>query len=102
VRQTQPQPHTQPPERFGLCTERLGPLPLINHFFQRIGLEQLLDKHVPTRDRRSAVAHAQALGVLLRSIIVEREPIYRQQETAVGFAHELFGLSAAQMGQLGE
>jgi transposase len=100
VRQTQP--HTQSRERFGLWTERLGPLPLINHFFQRIGLEQLLDKHVPTRDRRSAVAHAQALGVLLRSIIVEREPIYRQQETAVGFAHELFGLSAAQMGQLGD
>jgi transposase len=77
-------------------------LPLVNHFLQRIGLEQLLDQHLPTRDRRSAIAHAQALGVLLRSIIVEREPIYRQQETAVSFAPELFGLSAAQMGQLGD
>jgi transposase len=88
--------------RFSLHSERLGPLPLVNHFLQRIGLEELLDKHVPTRDRRSAVAHARALGVLLRSIIVEREPIYRQQETAVSFAPELFGLSAAQMGQLGD
>jgi transposase len=88
--------------RFSLHSERLGPLPLVNHFLQRIGLEQLLDKHVPTRDQRSAVAHAQALGVLLRSIIVEREPIYRQQETAVSFAAELFGLSAAQMCHLGD
>ena len=88
--------------RFTLHSERLGPLPLINHFLQRIGLEQLLDQHVPTRDRRSAVSHAQALGVLLRSIIVEREPIYRQQQTAVSFAPELFGLSAAQMGHLGD
>ena len=88
--------------RFSLHSERLGPLPLVNHFLQRIGLEQLLDKHVPTRDRRRAVAHAKTLGVLLRSIIVEREPIYRQQETAVSFAAELFGLSAAQMGQLGD
>jgi hypothetical protein len=88
--------------RFTLHSERLGPLPLVGHFLQRIGLEQLLDQHVPTRDRRSAVAHAQALGVLLRSIIVEREPIYRQQQTAVSFAPELFGLSPAQMGQLGE
>jgi len=88
--------------RFSLQSERLGPLPLVNHFLQRIGLEELLDKHVPTRDRRSTVAHAQALGVLLRSIIVEREPIYRQQETAVSFAAELFGLSAAQMWQLGD
>jgi transposase len=80
----------------------LGPLPLINHFVHRIGLEELLDKHVPTRNRRSAVAHAQALGVLLRSIIVEREAIYRQQETAVSFAPELFGLSSLQMAQLGD
>ena len=87
---------------FSLHSERLGPLPLVNHFLQRIGLEDLLDKHVPTRDRRSALTHARALGVLLRSIIVEREPIYRQQETAVSFAPELFGLSAARMGQLGD
>ena len=97
---TQAPPPTQ--ARFSLHSKRLGPLPLVNHFLQRIALEQLLDKYVPTRDRRSTVAHAQALGVLLRSIIVEREPIYRQQESAVSFAAELFGLSAAQMWQLGD
>jgi transposase len=82
---------------FALKTERLGPLPLINHFIERIGLEALLDQHVPTTDRRCTVAHARALGVLLRSIVVEREPIYRQQETVHGFAAELFGLSAEQL-----
>jgi len=90
------------PQRFALRSERLGPLPLINHFLERLGLEALLDQYVPTRDRRSTVAHAQALGVLLRSIVVEREPIYRQQETAVGFAPELFGLARVQMGYLGD
>jgi hypothetical protein len=70
---TQAPPPTK--ARLTLHSERLGPLPLVNHFLQRIGLEELLDQHVPTRDRRSAVAHAKALGVLLRSIIVEREPI---------------------------
>jgi len=88
--------------RFTLQSERLGPLPLINHFIARIGLEALLDRHVPTLDGRSAVAHAKALGVLLRSIIVEREPIYRQHETALGFAPEAFGLSAQQMAHLGD
>ena len=29
--------------RFDLRIERLGPLPLINHFIDRIGLEQLLE-----------------------------------------------------------
>src|ERR1035441_4672265 len=62
--------------RLVLSTERLGPLPLINHFLQRLGLEELLDRYVPT-DVRGAVSHARALGVLLRSIIVEREQIRR-------------------------
>ena len=95
-------PQVHLPQRFALRSERLGPLPLIKHFLQRIGLEALLDQYVLTHDRRRAVTHAQALGVLLRSIIVEREPIYRQQETAVAFAPELFGLAAAPMGQLGD
>ena len=90
------------PIRFGLSSERLGPLPLINHFIQRLRLEALLDRHVPTTDRRCAVPHAKALGVLVRSIIVEREPIYRQQETALGFAPSAFGLSAEEMAHLGD
>jgi hypothetical protein len=35
---------------FTLKTERLVPLPLVNHFVQRMGLAALLDKHVPTTD----------------------------------------------------
>jgi hypothetical protein len=34
------------------------------------------------------------LGVLLRSIIVEREPISRQQETVQAFASGMFGIAA--------
>lgn len=94
------QPRISPSQRFALRTERLGPLPLINHFIDRLGLETLLDKHVATTDRRCAVPHARGLGVLLRSIIVEREPIYRQQEAVQGFAPELYGLAAAQLERL--
>ena len=86
--------------RFTLRSERLGPLPLLNHFLQRIGLADLLERYVPTRDRRCAVSHAAALGVLLRSILIEREPIYRQQETVLGFAPGLFGLDAEEMAHL--
>ena len=79
-------PSSAPEEAgFTLRTERLGPLPLINHFIERIRLHETLLRFVPS-DRRCAITHASALGVLLRSIIVEREPIYRQQETVHGFA----------------
>lgn len=90
----------QPHGPFTLKKERLGPLPIINHVLQRMGLESLLEKHVPTNDARCAVPHARALGALLRSIIVEREPIYRQEETIQGFASGLFGLGAQEMERL--
>lgn len=40
---------------FSLKTERLGPLPLVNHFIERMGLPALLEKYVPTTDPRSRV-----------------------------------------------
>ena len=93
-------PSSAPEEAgFTLRTERLGPLPLINHFIERIGLHETLSRFVPS-DRRCAITHASALGVLLRSIIVEREPIYRQQETVRGFADGMFGISAQEMEHL--
>jgi transposase len=90
------------PSALGILAERLGPLPLINHFLSRMGLLELLEQHVPTTDARNSVSHAQALCVLLRSIIVEREPIYRQQESATGFAPGLFGIDAAQLARLSD
>jgi hypothetical protein len=81
------------PADFSLKTERLGPAPLINHFIERMGFAALLEKHVPTSDKRCRVPHAQALGVLLRSIVVEREPIYRAQEIVHGFVAGLFSVA---------
>src|SRR5215813_8797539 len=66
-----------------------------------MGLDDALARHVPS-DRRCVVPHARALGVLLRSIIVEREPIYRQQETVNGFAAGMFGITAEEMEHLGD
>jgi len=91
---------SQQKARFTLHSERLGPLPLINHFIERMGLEEVLERYVPTTDRRCVVPHALALGVLLRSIVVEREPMYRQGETAHGFVPGLLGLSAQHMQHL--
>jgi transposase len=96
-----PQKLSPPKARFILHSERLGPLPLVNHFIDRIGLASLFDRHVPS-DARCAVPHAQALGVLLRSIIVEREPVYRQQETVHDFASGMFGIASEQMDHLSD
>ncbi len=86
----------------GLHTQRLGPLPLINHFLARLGMEEHLDRWVPTKDRRIRLPYAKGLGVLLRSILVEREPIYRQKETVNTFAKEAFGLDAKTVRHVGD
>ena len=77
---------------FDLRTERLGPLPIINHFTGRLGLVDLLESAVPTEDPRCTLSYASRLGVLLRSIITEREPIYRMGEVVSTYAPEGFAL----------
>jgi transposase len=49
---------------------------------------------VPTTDRRIRLPYAKALGVLLRSLLIEREPMYRQHETVSTFAPGAFALDA--------
>jgi hypothetical protein len=57
---------------------------------------------VPTSDRRVRLPYAKALGVLLRSLLIEREPMYRQHETVSTFAPAAFGLDAALAERVGD
>ncbi len=96
--------HSEVPD-LTVRTERLGPLPPINHVVQRLGLDALLAEAVPTTRSsgpRQHVSHAKALGVLLRSVLVEREPIYRQHETVATFAPAAFGLDAEEAAHLSD
>ena len=84
---------SEPPFELTLLSKRLGPLPLTNHFLERLDIEARLESFVATADGRVRLPYAKALGVLVRSILVEREPVYRQAETVNTFAPEAFGLS---------
>jgi len=83
-----------------LLTQRLGPLPLINHFIHRLGLAPILERCVPVGARPLTISHAAILGLLLRSLLIEREPVYRVQEAAADFAPELLGLDTEQFASL--
>ena len=91
-----------PVSSLGLISRRLGPLPLVNRFLGRLDLDGLLERFVPTRDGRTRISHARCLGVLLRSICVEREPIYREAEVVSAFAPEAFGLEEGDLVHLGD
>jgi transposase len=85
-----------------LRSERLGPLPLINAFLERLQVIERLERFVPSRDARVKLPYATSLGVLLRSLLVEREPIYRQVEVVATFAPSVFGLSEREARHFGD
>jgi len=62
---------------------------------------RILQGHRISSETISA-CHSRALGVLVRSIIVEREPIYRQQQTVQIFASGMFGAATEEMERLGD
>ena len=80
-----------------LRSERLGPLPLVNVFLERLGLEARLERFVPSSGRRVRLPFARSLMVLLRSLLVEREPLYAQAAAIGSFAPTAFGLAPAEL-----
>jgi len=84
-----------PPSAWTLRSERLGPLPLLTAVLERVGIPTALAEALPPSGRE-ALPPARALGVLLRSLVVEREPIYRQHETVERFSAEAFGVTPAE------
>jgi transposase len=84
-----------PPGAWTLREERLGPLPLLTAVLDRAGIPAVLAEALPPSGREK-LPPARALGVLLRSVLVEREPIYRQQETVERFSAAAFGVTAAE------
>lgn len=89
-------------ERFALRAERVGALPIVNHFLARIGVDDALGAFVPGNDRRLRLAPAAALGVVVRNLCVDHEPVYALGEWAAPFAPAVLGLGAGEVGLLND
>jgi Domain of unknown function (DUF4277) len=82
-------PRTGP---FDLSSQRLGALPLINHFIDRVGLPGLLARWLGPPDRRCRLAPASAIRLVVVNLLVGRTPLYGLGEWAAPFAPRLLGL----------
>jgi len=80
---------------FELVGQRLGALPLINHFLNRIRLEEVLTRWLPEPDRRFKLAPAAAIRLLVVNLLVGRAPLYGLGEWAAAYAPSLLGLPDA-------
>jgi len=86
----------QSPDSLSLKSHIVAGLPIVNHFLDKLGIDHLLATVHPTMDMRSKVSDGQALGVLLRNIILrDRKPLYSHYEWAKRILPELLGLGAS-------
>jgi hypothetical protein len=79
------------PPDLKITSERLGALPIINHFLSRLRLPTHLSAYLPTTE--AALPFGKVLSVLLRNLILDRGPIYGTEEWVLPFAPHLLGLA---------
>ena len=67
---------------WSLRSSTLGGLPIVNHFADRLGLDDILHRHLPCTDRRMRLEPAKTIGLLIRNVLAGRTPVYALQEWA--------------------
>ena len=75
-----------------IVTHTIGGLPLINRLLKRMRLEEFLHQHLPCEDKRMKVDTSRVVLVLLKNLLISREPVYGVAEWARNFGPELFDL----------
>jgi transposase len=76
-----------------LTTMTVGCLPILNRLLERMRLEQFFYKHLKPDGARTRLSTPRALLVLVRNLLLSREPIYGIGEWAALHAPDLLGLS---------
>lgn len=70
----------------------VGALPIINSILRRLKLHECLEQALPEEDERVRVPAATGLLVLLKNILLSREPLYAVADWGVLQAPDLLGL----------
>jgi hypothetical protein len=85
-----------------LTTHNVGALPLLNRILKRMKLDEFLQEYLPPEDGRTKVPTARVLLVMVRNLLVSREPFYGVGEWAARQAPDLLGLSPEQVARLND
>jgi len=71
---------------------QVGSLPMPNHFLERLELNQVLRRHLPEDDVRQEIPTERIVLLLVRNVLVSREPMYAVAEWAAQYGPELLDL----------
>jgi transposase len=80
----------------------VGALPILDQFLRRMRLEDFLRSALPPEDRRTKLSPVKALLVLVRNLVISREPIYGMGEWAARHAADALGLAPQERGRLND
>ena len=75
---------------------------MVNRLLRRMRLEEFLPDALPKEDGRTKLSPTKALLVLLRNLLLSREPIYGVGEWAARYAPDLLGLTENEVGLLND
>ena len=75
-----------------LRTCQIGALPILNHFLRRMRLQQTLRDLLGPDDPHAKLSTNTSLLVLLRNLLVAREPVYGVGQWAARYAPDVLGL----------
>lgn len=79
---------------------QIGAVPLLNHYFQRLSLAELLRQQLPPDDVRQVISTERIVLLLVRNVLLSRQPLYGIPEWTARHAPELFDLFEQQVAQL--
>lgn len=85
-----------------LESRKVGALPVIDRLLKRLGIHESLTRRLPREDRRSRVPTATTLLLLVRNLLVSREPLYGIGEWAARHDTRWLGLSDEQLPALND
>jgi hypothetical protein len=86
--------HGIDPSDIDLMTEKVSALPIINSYLERLYISGLLSGRMESSQHMPVQS---CLMVLIRNIIMEREPVYGIAEWTSSFAPSLLGLTPDQV-----
>jgi len=85
-----------------LNSYRLGALPILDRILQRLRLEEFLGERLPPEDPRTKIPTATGLLILIKNLLLCREPLYGVGAWAARFVPPWLGLSADELVHLND
>ena len=85
-----------------LNSYRLGALPILDRILRRLRLEEALGERLPPEDPRTKIPTATGLLILIKNLLLSREPLYGVGACAARFVPRWLGLSADELVHLND